>query len=168
MVLSRKDSTALCHVGSMGYGKTDTTWCGIYVESKKVKLIKAGWMVASRGLGWKKWENVGKMVQSISYAEWVNSGESNVLILVFSSVQSSHWVVSDSLQPHGLQHAGPSCSSPALRAYSNSCPLSRWCHPPVSSSVVPFSFRLQSFPASESFQMSQFFASGGQSIGVSA
>ena len=83
-------------------------------------------------------------------------------------VQFSCSVVSDSLRPHGLQHARPSCPSPTPGAYSNSCPLSRWCHPTISSSVVPLSSCLQSFPASRSFPMSQFFASGGQSIGVSA
>ena len=73
-----------------------------------------------------------------------------------------------SLQPHGLQHARIPSPSPTPGAYSNSCLLSRLCHPAISSSVIPFSSRLQSFPASASFQMSQFFASGGQSIGVSA
>ena len=86
----------------------------------------------------------------------------------FSSVQFSCSVVSDSLQPHELQHARPPCPSPAPGVHSNSRPLSRWCHPTISSSVVPFSSHLQSFPASGSFQMSQLFASGGQSIGVSA
>ena len=86
---------------------------------------------------------------------------------IFAEVQFSPSVVANSLGPHGLQYARPLCPSPILGAYSNSCPLSRWCHPTISSSVVPFSC-LQSFPASESFQMSQFFASGGQSIGVSA
>ena len=76
--------------------------------------------------------------------------------------------MSDFLLPHGLQHARLPCPSPTPRAYSNSCPLSQWCHPTISSSVIPFSSRLQSFPASGSFQMSQFFTSGGQSIGVSA
>ena len=76
--------------------------------------------------------------------------------------------MSDSLQAHGLQHTRPFCPSPTSRVYQNSCPLSQWCHPTISSSVVPFSSRLQSFPASGSFQMSQFFASGSQSIGVSA
>ena len=85
-----------------------------------------------------------------------------------SSIQFSRSVVSDSLLPHGLQHARPPCPSPTLGAYSNSCPSRRWCHPTISSSVVPFSSCLQSFPASGSFQMSQFFTSGGQSIGVSA
>ena len=72
------------------------------------------------------------------------------------------------LRPHGLQHARLSCPSPTPRVHSNSCPLSRWCHPTLSSSVVPFSFHLQSFPASGSFPMSQLFTSVGQSIGVSA
>ena len=84
----------------------------------------------------------------------------------FSSVQSLS--VSDSLQAHELQHARPHYPSSTPRAYSNSCPSHRWCHPTISSSVVPFSSHLQSFPASGSFQMSQLFASGGQSIGVSA
>ena len=86
----------------------------------------------------------------------------------FSSVQFSHSVVSNSLRPHRPQHAGPPCLSPTPRVYPNSCPLSRWCHPTISSYVVPFSSCLQSFPASGSFQMSQFFTSGGQSIGASA
>ena len=71
------------------------------------------------------------------------------------------------LQPHGLQHTRLSCPSPTPRAYSNSCPSHRWCHPTILSSVVPFSSRLQFFPASGSFQMSQLFTWGGQSIGVS-
>ena len=77
-------------------------------------------------------------------------------------------VVSDSLWPHGLQPAGLPCPSPTPRAYSNSCPSSWWCHTTISSSVIPFSSCLQSLPASWSFQMSQFFTSGGQSIGVLA
>ena len=86
----------------------------------------------------------------------------------FNSVQFGRSVISDFLWPLGLQHARPPCPSPTPEVYSNSCPLSRWCHPTISSSVVPFSSCLQSFPASGSFQMSQFFASSGQSIGVSA
>ena len=82
--------------------------------------------------------------------------------------QFSHSVVSDSLQPHGLQHARLPCPSLTPRAYSNSCPSCQWGHPTISSSVVPFSSRLQSFPASGSLPMSQFFTSGGQSTGVSA
>ena len=77
-------------------------------------------------------------------------------------------VVSDPLRPHGLQHTRLSCPSPSPEVCSNSCPLSRWCHPTILSSVVPFSSHLQSFLASGSFQMSQFFVSGGESIGVSA
>ena len=86
----------------------------------------------------------------------------------FNSVQFSHSVVSNSLRPHELQHARPPCPSRTTRVYPNSCPLSRWCHPAISSSVVPFSSCPQSFPASGSFQMIQLFAWGGQSIGVSA
>ena len=85
-----------------------------------------------------------------------------------SSIQLSCSVMSDSFWPHGLQHARPPCPSPTPGVYPNSCPLSRWCHPTISSSVIPFSSCLQYFPASGSFQMSQFFASGGPSIGVSA
>ena len=80
----------------------------------------------------------------------------------------SHSVVSDSLQPHELQHSRPPCPSPTAGVHPNPCPLSQWCHPTISFSVVPYSSCPQSFPASESFQMSQLFALGGQSIGVSA
>ena len=88
--------------------------------------------------------------------------------VVHTISQFSGSVVSDSLRPHGLQHARPPCPSPTPKAYSNSCPLSQWCHPTISSSVIPFFSHLQSFPASGSFPMSQFLASGCQSIGVSA
>ena len=86
----------------------------------------------------------------------------------FSSVQFSRSVMSNSLWPHELQHARPPCPSPTPRVYPNSCPLSWWCHPAMSSSVVPFSSCPKSFPESWSFPMSQLFASGGQSTGVSA
>ena len=86
----------------------------------------------------------------------------------FSSVQFSRSVLSDSLRPHESQHARPPCPSPTPRVYSNSCPSSRWRHPAISSSAVPFSSCPQSLPASGSFPMSQLFAWGGQSIGVSA
>ena len=85
-----------------------------------------------------------------------------------SSVQFSSSVMSDSLWPHGLQHTRLPCPSPTPEACSNTCPSSRWCHPIISSSVSPFSSWLQSFPASGSFPMSQFFTPGGQSIGASA
>ena len=83
----------------------------------------------------------------------------------FSSVQFSRSIMSGCLRPRGLQHARLPCPSPTPRAYSNSCPLSLWCHSNISSSVVLFFSRLQSFPASGSFPMSQFLTSGGQSIG---
>ena len=82
--------------------------------------------------------------------------------------QFSHSVISNSLWPHGLQHTRTPCPSPTPRACSNSCPLSQWCHPTIPSFVIPFSSRLQSFPTSGFLPMSQFLASGGQSIGVSA
>ena len=91
----------------------------------------------------------------------------NILKISMSPVQFSLSVVSNSLWPRGLQYTRLPCPSPTPGAYSNSCPLSRWCHPTISSSVIPFSFCLQSFPESGSIQMSQF-SSGGQSIGVSA
>ena len=84
------------------------------------------------------------------------------------SIQFSHSIMSDFLPPHGLQYARLPCPSLTPGAYSNTCSLSQWCHPTISSSVIPFSFCLQSFPALGSFPMSQFFASGGQSIGVLA
>ena len=87
---------------------------------------------------------------------------------LFSSVQFTHSVVSDSLRPHVLQHARPPCPSSTPRVHSNSCPSSRWCHPAISSSVVPFSSCPQSFPASESFPVSHLFSWDGQSTGVSA
>ena len=87
----------------------------------------------------------------------------NLLLLLFC-----HSVMSDSLQPHGLQRARLPCLSPFPRVCSKSCPLNQWCHPTISSSVVPFSSCLQSFSASGSFPVSQFFTSGSQSIGVSA
>ena len=85
-----------------------------------------------------------------------------------ASVQISHSIMSDSLQTHGLQHIILPCPSPTPGACSNTCPLGQWCHPTISSSVVPFSSVLQTFPASGSFLMSQFFAWGGQNIGTSA
>ena len=87
---------------------------------------------------------------------------------VCSVSQFSCSIMSNSLQPHALQHSRLPCPSPTPKTYSNSCPSSRLCHPTISSSLVPFSFCLQSFPASGSFPISQFFTSGGQSIGFSA
>ena len=92
------------------------------------------------------------------------TGPCSVKIFPFSSVQFSHSVTSDSLRPHGLQHARPPCPSPTPKVCSNSCPSIQWYHSAISSSVVAFSLCLQSFPASRSFPMSQFFALGGQDI----
>ena len=86
----------------------------------------------------------------------------------FCSVQFSRSLVSNTLRPHGLQHARPPCPSPPPGAWSNSCPSHWWCHPTISSPVIPFSSHLQAFPASGSFPMSQLFASGGQRIRVSS
>ena len=100
----------------------------------------------------------------------VNSGGGGgcSILLNIATFTFSHSVMSNSLWPNGLKYARLPCPSPTPRAYSNSCPSSQWCHPTISSSVVPFSSHLESCPASGSFPMSQFFSSGGQSIGVSA
>ena len=106
----------------------------------------------------------------IRYLTWVISEdgkEKNCHVYLFFYLLFSHSVVSNSLQPHGLQHTRPPCPSPIPGVYSNPCPLSRWCHPTISSSIVPFSL-LQSFPASGSFPMSRLFSSRDQHIGVSA
>jgi len=95
-------------------------------------------------------------------------GPSILMFLNITSVQFNRSVVSDSLRPQKSQHARPPCPSPTPGVHSNSCPSSRWCHPAISSSVIPFSSCPQSLPASESFPMSQLFAWGGQSFGVSA
>ena len=130
---------------------------------------------------WKSWEDYHRQ-NVIAQMLPLYSSESNLAFLFvackirtsskinhqFSSVQFSHSVVFDSLWPHELQHARPPCPSPTPGIYSNSCPSSQWCHPAISSSVVPFSSCPQSLPASGSFPMSQLFASGGQSIGISA
>ena len=128
------------------------------------------WDLPIVDMGWKRaiqlsmfevnyWRKLRYFI-SISY--WVHFSE------YIDSVQFSHSVVSNSLQPHEPQHARPPCPSPTPEIHSNSCPLSRWCHPAISYSVIPFSLHPQSLSASESFPISQLFASGGQSIGVSA
>ena len=108
--------------------------------------------------------------QDWSPSEWTGwiSLQSKGLSRVFSNSQFSRSVVSDSLQPHESQHARPPCPSPTPGVHSDSPPSSQWCHPAISSSVIPFSSWLQSLPASGSFQMSHLFTSGGQSTGVSA
>ena len=102
-----------------------------------------------------------------SVTQFYNPGAKGQDKRISQSVQFSHSIVSDSLQPHGQQHARPPYPSPTSGSCSNACPSGRWCHPTISSSVIPFSSCLQSFSASGSFLMSQLFASGGQSIGTS-
>ena len=108
------------------------------------------------------------MTVSVVIVQIFHERENKLKRFEYSSVQFSGSVMSNCLRPHGLQHSRPPCPSPTPRVYSNSCPLSRWCHPTISSSVISFSSRLQSFPASGCSQMSQLFTSGGQSTGVSA
>ena len=124
-------------------------------------------MPSSRESSWHRDQTCVSYVSCIGRWVLYTSATWEAHSLLFSSVQFSHSVVSDFLRSHELQHARPPCPSPTFRVYLNPCPLSRWCHPTISSSVVPFSC-LQSFPASGSFQMGQLFAAGGQSIGVSA
>ena len=128
--------------------------CGFYLQTDK------GWW---GGTGGKPASSSEPSFSSIN--EGLGPGS---LLVQFSSFQFSRSVVSNSLQPHGLQHTRLPCPSPTPRAYSNSCPLSQWCHPTISSSILPFSSCLQSFPSSGSFPVNQFFVWGGQSIGVSA
>ena len=106
-----------------------------------------------------------KRIPSVNLLKLIKTRKKKVVIV---SVQLSCSVVSNSLQSHGLQHARPLCPSQTPRVYSNLCLLSQWFHPTISSSVLPFFSHLQSFPVSGSFPTSQFFASGGQSIGISA
>ena len=113
-----------------------------------------------------RWEHLGQGSANSWVWLWCRVGASFGVNKGVFKVQFSS-VVSDSLRPHASQHARPPCPSPTSGVYSNSCPSSRWCHPAISSSVIPFSCP-QSLPASGSFPMSQLFASGGQSIGVSA
>ena len=110
----------------------------------------------------------GELLCALSHNYWNRSFISSLDVFRFThSVQFSHSVVSDSLRPHGLQHTRLPCPSPTPGACSNSCPLSQWCHPTISS-CHPFSSCPQSFPASGSFPVNHLFTSGGQSIGVTA
>ena len=112
---------------------------------------------------WMKWMSSWK-----AQFPKINTKISRIFPYLCCSVQFSCSVMSDSLQPHESQHARPPCPSPTPGVYSNSRPSYRWCHPAISSSVIPFSSSPQSLPASGSFPVSQLFAWGGQSIGVSA
>ena len=153
-----------------------------------LKVILTGWSVLSLLLTQEKRKNVGTQTLAHDYYSFICNSQKlettqisinrsvdkyivvlrNELCIHATSVQFSCSVMSDSLRPHESQHARPPCSSPTPGVYPNPCPSSRWHHPTISSSVVPFSSGPQSFPASGSFPMSQLFASGGQSIGVSA
>jgi len=154
--------------------KEDSEKADLQLNIHKTMIMASGpitsWQID--GKQWKQWWTLFSwapeslwMVTSVMKLKDAYSLEEK---LRQTSIQSSRSVVSDSLQPHGLQHTRPPCPSPTPGVYSNSCPLSWWCHPTISSSVIPFSSCLQPFPASGSFPMSQFFTSGGQSIGVSA
>ena len=130
---------------------------------KKIRDNKCWWRYGEKEMLARCWCK-RKLVQSLCKA--MLRFLKKLKITYHSSVQSLS--MSNSLRPHELQHARHPCPSPTPRVHSNPCPLDQWCHPTISSSVVPFSFCPQSFPALGSFQMSQLFAAGGQSIGVSA
>ena len=117
---------------------------GSQTDMTEQPSMHAPWRITSWMLQWKQWNMAG--------------------LWVYFSVQFSRSVVSDSLRPHELQHPSSPCPSPTPGVHPNPCPLSWWCHPAISSSVVPFSSCPQSFPASGSFQMSQLFTSGGQEL----
>ena len=141
----------------------------LYILNGRLFSYKKEWtLTTGNNLGgfgdyYAKW-NVRQRKTNIAwYHLYVEYSEYN-----WHSVQFSRSVVSDSLRPHESQHARPPCPSPSPEVHSNSCPSSQWCHPAISSSVIPFSSCPQSLPASESFPMSQLFAWGGQSTGVSA
>ena len=129
----------------------------LYCDTVKSKILKLSFYWAPKSL---------QMVNAITKLKYICSWKKSYHKP--SSVQFSCSVMSDSLWPHEPQHTRPPCPSPTPGVYPNLCPLSRWCHLTISSSVVPFSSCLPSFSASGSFQMSQLFTSGGQNIGVSA
>ena len=143
------------------------SWLDGVTDSVDMNLSKLWEIVKNRGAWHAAVHQVSKSQKQLS--DWTTSTNKMVLIFkVYSVSQFSHSVMSNSLQPHGLQHAGSPCPSLTPGLYSNSCLLSQWCHPTISSSIFLFSSHLQPFPASVSFHMSQFFTSGGQSFGVSA
>ena len=157
-----------------GWMASPTQWTWVWVDSRSCWWTGRPDMLQFMGSqrirhNWTTELNWTRLVITFFSRTTVVRGILQARILKWvSSVHFSHSVTSDSLWPHGLQDARPPCPTPTLEAYSNSCPSSRWGHPTISSSVIPFSSHLQSLAASGSFQMSQFFTSGGQSIGVSA
>ena len=145
------------------------SWYFIPIDIKSVQYWHQNWYI-------NQWNRADcPKINSHTYGQLTfNRGDKNrqwrkdSLFNKFSSVQFSHSIMSDSLRPHELQCVRPPCPSPAPGVHLNSCASSRWCHPAISSSVVPFSSCPQSLPASGSFPMSQLFTWGGQSIGDSA
>ena len=141
----------------------------IAVNSPYLKILQGDWISI---LLWYIFFFMGKLsgknMTKVDFKRTKQVVKRISLKYVFHSVQFSHSVMSNSLWPHESQHARPPSPSTTPRVHSNSCPSSRWCHPAISSSVVPFSSCPQSLPASESFPMSQPFTLGGQSIGISA
>ena len=133
-------------------------------SSVKWKLLSPVWLF---GTPWTIQSRPDTGMGSLSILQGSSQPGDQPRSPTFSSVQFSLSVMSNSLRPHELQHARPPCPSPTPGVYPNPCPLSLWCHPTISSFVAPFSSHLQSFPESVSFQMSQLFPSGGQSIGAS-
>ena len=143
-------------------GKNAGVGCHFLLQCMKVKSeseVAQSCPTLSDPMDWTK------LKLSLFWHIYINHSQNRIW---FSSVEFSHSVASDSLWPYELQHIRPPCPSPTPRVHSNSCPLSQWCHPAISSSIVPFSSCPQSLPASESFPMSQLFVWGGQSTGVSA
>ena len=136
--------------------KEESENVGLKLNIQKTKIMASGPITS--------WQTVGKTMETVTDFHF---GGSKITPDGDCSVQFSGSVVSDSLQPHELQHARPPCLSPTPGVHPNSSPSSQWCHPAISSSVIPFSSCPQSLPASESFPMSQLFTWGGQSIGFS-
>ena len=142
----------------------------------RIRMDRAAWWATVHGVAksrmWlsNKAQHIKCLLHGhIVYIDYISThGFKKNFLNLFSSVQFSRSVVSDSLRPHWPQHARSPCPSPTPGVHPNPCPLSRWCHPTISSSVIPFSSCPQSFPVSGSFQMSQLFESVGQRIGVSA
>ena len=150
----------LC-IGWDGWMASPSQWTWVWLDPGSWWWTGKSGMLQSTGLQSRTWLNDWTTTKKkIPNATGFRIGKQG-------SVQFSRSVVSDPLQPHGLQHTRPPCQSPTPGAYSNSCPLSRWCHPTISSFVFPFSSCPQSFPTSKSFPMIQLFASGDQSTGAS-
>ena len=159
-VLVAQSCLTLCH--PMDCSWPSSSVCGI----SQARILEWAAISSSKGSSWPKdWTclsyNVGKFFTTKPPGK-------PKLYYTFSSVQFSQSVVSDSLRPHESQHSRPPCPSPSPGVHSDSHPLSQWCHPTISSSVIPFSSCPQSLPASDSFPMSQLFTWGGQSTGASA